>query len=296
MNYFNQLYNKGKIAIQHKTIIFCSIVRDCSSELKNNIPTIEQIGSYFADYRVVVVENNSIDSTKAVLCNWSRRNSKVHAIINDFDESQYSQIPKPDGYRTAMSLRRISKYVDYRNIYLEYIQNKLDFASDFVAIIDLDIAIIDIKGFITSFGNEMEWDAVTANGFSYSPLLKRRYHDTYPLFECGMELFKDSFEKIDKYRSLFEFLRKGMPFIRVASAYNGIAIFHYNTVCKYRYKILMNNYGGIEVLCEHVSLYRQMARDGYNKVFINPNMEVYYQRISIKLIIKKIKDIIKGYY
>lgn len=130
--------------------------------------------------------------------------------------------------------------------------------------------------------------AVTANGYSYSASLRRRYHDTYPLFEAGMP-FVDSLEKVDSYRWIFEPLRKCMPFVRVASAYNGIAIFKYPVRKDLRYEMMSNNNGGIEVLGEHVSIFKQMIGQGHDRIYINPNMELYYQRISWRLIRKVLK-------
>lgn len=288
------LYNRGVERIRDKKIIFCGCIRDAGDELKTNIATIENIASYFIDYRVVVVENNSKDDSKEVLSNWASNNPKVIPLIFDFDESKYQAIPKDDCFHSAFSHRRLKKFIDYRNIYCDYVENKLDFVPDYYTVIDFDLRRIDIKGFITSFGSDVEWDAVTANGYSYSATLKRRYHDTYPLFESWNQ--KDSQEKIDMYRYAFEPLRKGMPFVRVASAYDGIAIFRAEIRIPIRYKIIFNNFGGVEVLCEHVTIYKQLAEKGYDKIYINPNMEVYYQGITLKLIAKKIKDLVKGYY
>ena len=156
-----------------------------------------------------------------------------------------------------------------------------------------DVARIDIRGFITSFGNDVKWDAVVANGYSYSPTLKRRHHDTYPLFEYGKDTLPYSEEKILSYREIFEPFRKGMPFFRIASGYGGNAIFKAEAIKGLRYDVIENNYGGIEALCDHVAIFRQMKEKGFDQVFLNPNMEVYYQSISLKLIMKKLKDTFK---
>ena len=116
MKYFDLLYNKGLEVVKDKRILFCGMVRDSASEVKRNIPVVEKMASYFADYRVVIVENNSKDNTKNVLKNWEKNNSKVIAICNDFDESKYLSIPIKEGYNVFNSKRRITKYDDYRNI------------------------------------------------------------------------------------------------------------------------------------------------------------------------------------
>ena len=287
-NYFKDLCIKGKERVKTKKIIFCGCIRNSASELRTNIPAIEEICSFFDDYRIVVVENNSTDKSKEVLEQWGRSNSKVIPLLYDFDETKYDEHKTPKEYDPAFAYKRIIKLVDYRNIYMDYISTKLCFESDYITIIDYDLSDINIDGFFTSFGTDFEWDAVTANGYSYSPLLKRRYHDTYPLFEAGMP-FVDSLEKIKKYRWVFEPLRKGMPFIRVASAYNGIAIFKESVRKNLRYHLIFNNNGGVEVLNDHVSIFKQMIEQGHDKIYINPNMELYYQKISWQLIKRVLK-------
>lgn len=293
MEYFNYLYKRGLNIVSGKTIIFCGMVRDCASELFHNIKTIEKMGSYFLDYRVVILENNSKDNTKNIIRQWMDRNNKVLGLLNDFDESKYKKIPKCPIYDLSNSRRRIQKYVDYRNMYMEYLDH-MDFESDYTVILDMDVDRIDVKGFISSFGNKLEWDVITANGFSTSPRLRRRYHDTYALCELGAENNLQSVNDIISNREKFAHIKKGMPFIRVYSAYGGLAIYKSNTLRGLRYSIIYNNHEGVEVRCEHFSLFKQLVERGYDKVYINPNMEIHYQKITPKLIVKKLKDILNG--
>ena len=294
MDYFKELYKRGINIAQHKRVVFCGMVRDCGKAVRHNIPTIEKLGESFLEYRIIIFENNSTDCTKEVLLNWASRNNKVTAICNYFDEAAYKKIPKDDCYYWPNSRRRIQKYVDYRNLYMEYLDNE-DVKADYVILVDFDVAKIDISGVITSFGTILEWDVITANGYSLSPKLKRRYHDTYALCESGHENVPQSVPEIKAYRDIFAFLRKGMPFVRVFSAYGGLAIFKRDILKGMRYKTIYNNYEGVEVHCEHFSLFWQLAEHGHDRVYINPNMEVYYQKMSLELITKKIKDWWHGY-
>lgn len=289
MKYFDDLYKKGQLRSNSLKVIIFGMVRDCSKTLQRNIPTIEAIGSHFADYRVIVLENNSKDNTKEVLQKWQQNNNKVTAYLNDFDEEKYKLIPADKNYFKYFQLNKLQKYYDYRN-YLKQIVDDVEFESDYSLLIDMDVARIDVKGVITSFGSDIDWDAVTANGYSYSPSLKRRYHDTFALCEYGMEDKKQTLQMIQDYQSIFSYLRKGMPFIRVYSAFGGIAIYKTEAIKGLRYEPFFNNYGQVQVRCEHFALFNSMAKNGYRNVFINPNMEVFYQSISLGLIFKKIKS------
>lgn len=291
MKYFDYLYQQGKERAKGKSIIIYGMVRDCGKSVQTNIPSIEKIGDYFADYRVFVFENNSKDNTKAVLEKWQNNNPRVTTIRNDFDESKYKQIKHQEKYYKYFQLSKLQKFFDYRNMCMDYL-DEIEFDSDYSMLVDLDIVRIDTKGVITSFGSDIEWDAVTANGYSFSPTLKRRFHDTFALCEYGLETQKQTLQMVRDYREIFSFLKKNMPFIRVYSSYGGIAIYKSKAIKGLRYTPVFNEYGGVQVRCEHFSLFKAMAERGYNKVFINPNMEVFYQKVTLGLIIKKIKETI----
>lgn len=289
MRYFDELFDKGAKRTRDKKVVIFGMVRDCAKAIIRNIPSLEAIGNFFSDYRIVILENNSKDDTKNVLQRWAQKNYRVSAYLNDFDEGKYNLISSDENYFKYFQLNKLQKYYDYRN-YLKELVDGTDFESDYSLLIDMDVARIDVKGVITSFGTEIDWDAVTANGYSYSPSFKRRYHDTFALCEYGMQDRKQTLQMIHDYQSIFSFMRKGMPFIRVFSAYGGIAIFKTKAIKGLRYEPFYNSYGKVQVRCEHFAFFYAMAEKGYNNVFINPNMEVFYQRITLGLIIKKLRE------
>lgn len=281
MSYFEELYNKGVINVADKSVIVCSMVRDCGNEIKHNIPVIEKVVSRFRDYRIAVFENNSLDNTKEVLGLWQERNKKVFVSLNDFDETKYTSLPRNPEYHYTFSIKVMTKLTDYRNLMLDLVEG-LNFESDYVILVDLDVAKIDYNGVLSSFGTDLQWDAITANGYSMSSKLKRRYHDTFPLCEIGMQNQPFTCEKIENYREIFSHFSKGMPFFKVFSAFGGMCIYRSEAIKGLRYCLEENNFGGVQVKCEHFSLFRQMAELGFDKVYINPNMEILYQRINYK--------------
>jgi hypothetical protein len=293
MSNFKNVYNKGVDNTAKYQIIVCGVVRDCGKALKNNIKSIERLCDYFTDYQIIIFENNSKDNTKNILQEWSLNNKKIKIFIDDFDESKYLKIVTPSSFKPGNSKKRIQKMVDYRNLYMDYIQ-KNNLQADFLCVVDLDVSKIDVKGAITSFGVEQAWDAITANGTSKTFYLRKRYHDTYALTEEGLINSPQTIPQIEENRFKWNFLKKGMPLIKVASAYGGLCFYKFDIVKNLKYKLVENNYAGVEVRCEHFSIHKQMYNNGFTNIFINPNMHVKYQRIDIKLIYKKIKSILKS--
>lgn len=289
MNSFKKLYQQGVICTKDKNVAFCGIVRDCAKNLSHNIPVIEKIATYFKSYQVILFENNSKDNTKSILQSWSKLNPNVHVFLNDFDESKFKNIPIPKGYNKSNCRRRIQKMAEYRNLYLEYI-NSHNIQADYVIVVDLDVARIDVKGVISSFGTKQEWDVIASNSYSRSPRLKKRYHDTYALIEDGTEHSPQTELSIDNNRYLWAGINYNMPFIRVFSAYGGLAIYKYELIKKLRYFVIDNLYGGVEVKCEHVSLHQELNKIGHNRTYINPNMKIKYQDV-LSTIFRKLKQI-----
>ena len=91
--------------------------------------------------------------------------------------------------------------------------------------------------------------------------------------------------------ALYPMVKDYGDWIRVYSAFGGLAIYRFEAVKGLRYACpsLRNDDDRVEVKCEHYSLYKQMAERGYDKVFINPSMILKYQNLSIKIIFNSIK-------
>jgi hypothetical protein len=258
------------------TIIICGIVRDCGKNLEKNIRTVAALCAMAKDYRVVIFENDSKDNSKQILRRWADRNGKVYVSLNDFGTVTIP--PKTDAVIPAFSTARIGKMANYRNFYLDYIeQNNIE--GDYVVIVDFDIRKIELKGIINSFSLNYEWDAITANGISYAPsaFFRRRFYDTYAFVECGQENIPQTEENIKAAQYRWAFLKAGMPPIRVASAFGGLAIYRREAIEGCRYGVLLNNDEKVESRAEHYFFHRQMAERGFDKIFVNPSMTVRYQ-------------------
>ncbi|MBP7190592.1 MAG: glycosyltransferase, partial [Rickettsiaceae bacterium] len=136
-------------AIKHKAIIL-GITRDNNDDMPMTRATIESLGNLFADYRVVVFENDSKDGTKESLREWEQKNDKVKIISQDFNN---------------MKRPEIQFLADCRNRYLKEIESEKYDDFDILIVIDMDMAYgIDMRGVLDSFSKFGRWDAVCSNG------------------------------------------------------------------------------------------------------------------------------------
>lgn len=273
----------------NKTIIICSIVRNAEKGLKKNIPIIDALCKHFKDYRIVVYENNSVDLTKRILIKWQETNpDKIHVSINDTDSSP--TIPTASSVHTNpfFSWKRIEKMSCLRNNYMEYVEQK-GWKADYLMVVDLDVASLNLQGILSSFQTKDEWDVVTAFGYSTSPKLKRRYHDTYALTMWGDEDNPQTEQKIIRFADSLGNLKPTDKWVRVFSAFGGLAIYKHEAIKGLRYQTLLNEDKRIEVKCEHFSIYKQMVEKGFNRFYINPAMTLKYQALTLTIVWNSLK-------
>lgn len=270
-------------------VVVCSIVRDAEKGLHVNIPIIEKLVQHFKDYTIIVFENDSKDSTKDILKMWADRD-KMHVHVYMDNRTQYKPTPKQSDVNCNpfFSKIRISKMVSLRNQYMEVLDT-MNINADYLMVVDLDVAQLFLPAILSSFESPNDWDAVTAFGYSTSPRLKKRYHDTYALTEFGDEMKPQTEAKIKALADKYGSLKPDDNWVRVYSAFGGLAIYKFEAIKGLRYLLLDNDDERVEVKCEHYSIYKQMFEKGYDKVFINPAMILKYQDLTWKIAFNSIR-------
>lgn len=281
-------------SIKESSIIVCSIVRDAEKGLRHNLSIINRILKNFADFRVFVYENDSKDKTKEILTSWHETDSeRIHVSINQTDACKPIPTEKLS-CNPFFSHKRIDKMAMLRNQYMEYIDQR-GWKADYLMVVDLDVSDINYDGVMSSFNVSIEWDAITAFGYSLGPNLRKRFHDTYALTMYGEEHLPQTEEMINRFMSLYKVLKNNGSLMRVFSSFGGLAIYRFQAIEGLRYKAIDNDDPKVEVRCEHYSIYRGMAERGYGKVYINPLMTLKYQDLTWKIAVNSIKRKIKEY-
>ena len=204
---------RGNNVLSKSKIIICSIVRDCEKNLSNNIKVINELCDLAREHIIIVFENDSKDNTKIVLKNWSNERPNIYVNMTDFNVGKTIPDSKNISVNPFYSRVRIDKMAMYRNQYMDYL-DKFNITGDFLIVVDLDVVSIDLNGVVDSFGQIMDWHAISSNGISLSPRLSKRYHDTYALVEFGFQNIPQTEKsiKVNQYR--FSNLKKGQPLYR----------------------------------------------------------------------------------
>lgn len=149
--------------IKHKVII-TGVGQDIASALPQMVSSIENIGRLFADYKVVIYENDSLDNTLDILLSWKEKNSRVTIISEKVSSETLLNVSKTFCCKTGLAFRT-EKIARARNIILNYLEMNVSSDYEFIINLDLDFSIpIPITGILDSFSKEDEWDAIFANG------------------------------------------------------------------------------------------------------------------------------------
>ena len=110
--------------IDQSSIIICSIVRNAEKRLRRNIPVVQEFCKYFANYRVIVYENDSTDNTKKILAEWVDRDSEhIVALMNILGAGKTIPSQNNVTVNPFFSRNRIEKMACLRNQYMKYIDD-----------------------------------------------------------------------------------------------------------------------------------------------------------------------------
>jgi len=71
------LIRSGYELMKGLSVVFATLVRDSREAFSAEIPFIERTGKSFSRYRVLCLEEGSVDGTREMLDNWSRNNPAV---------------------------------------------------------------------------------------------------------------------------------------------------------------------------------------------------------------------------
>jgi len=269
------------------SIAICGLAKNCARTLPENLNFIEAISSFFKLAKVVVVENGSTDSTRVQLDTWAKKNKAVKIV--DGDLAAFSADKITPGVNYYYSKYRIARLAHLRNQYLEELKkSEIDF--DYLLVMDFDVDKISISGVLDSFAQQNSWDAVAAFGYSVSPRLKKRYHDTFALVFLNNASMPQTENSIKKIQQDWVPDRSCNSLQPVYAAFGGLSIYKWHLVKDLQYQVMTNEDSRVEVKCEHYSLSFQLNCRGRNRIVVNPYMNLRYEKFC-QTVIRKISNL-----
>jgi hypothetical protein len=264
----------GENISKDKTIIIATMVRDVEDRVPSIIAKAERLGSLFADYRVLIVENDSKDDTRKLLIEWSDKNPKV-SVLGCLSSStpkppsacKIPSAPKTDGH--SVDRPRIEKMVKLRNIYLDEIKRlwNAGIKPDYTAVWDMDsVSTVYLDGVMHTIGymsTHPDVSSVCAYGI-YRWGALTLFYDTYALLHLNEDFHISQKLQHDIKKGLLEarYKRGDEPY-EVDSCFSGFALYRTDALVKASYH---DPSPALE--CEHVTLNKDMP----GKKLVNPSM------------------------
>jgi hypothetical protein len=265
----------------------CGLARNCASKFPATIRFIETLSTYFESTTIVVVENDSRDKTRAILNNWADSCSSLHIIDGKVPGEENASDTNANPY---YSVKRVSRLAALRNQYLDFLKAQA-VAPDFVLVLDFDVDRISLEGVLDSFTREADWDVATAYGYSLSPTLQERYHDTYALVPLGEENIPQLEARLKSIQRNWRQDKASSELVQVYSAFGGLSIYKYKQINNLRYSVCPNRDERVEARCEHFSIANELQKIGYQRIVINPRMHLRFQTLGDALY-KKAADLV----
>lgn len=255
-SYFGDVAN-GYDRMRQSRVVIAGLARDVEDVLPRTIERIERQGRFFRDYRVVIYENDSVDTTRWILKTWAAQNARVTVICEDRDDPVNI---------ASRCLSRAERMAYYRSRCQQLIGNEYP-RYDHVMLVDTDlVGGWSYDGVAHTFG-QPAWDFVGANGIIY----RRHWLNPnavvhYDAWAYRVDRDFTPLTTRDGNRVMFS---RGQPLSTVTSCFGGIGLY---TMDAY----LAGRYDGTDI--EHVGFHREMRRKGYARTFLNPNLIALYGR------------------
>jgi hypothetical protein len=259
---------KGRLTAKNQAFAVVGLAKDCLQALEKQIERIEYLGSQFREYKVVVMENDSKDGTRARLEEWASVNTNVILVECEDLGTKRCHLESTGKGRELLKDTRIARLANFR-ARCQKTLFETGFQPDYVAVVDMDIlGELDYNGFFHTLSME-DWDAISVMEFT-------NLNDTF-YWQRDTLAFVGEKEDWPRYDGeshipvtyhLAKFLKLGFlaihnELIPVKSAGGGFILYRGDVYKAGRYK---------EDYCEHVAFQKSLLSKGYHRFFINPKM------------------------
>ena len=254
---YRRLCRRGYAVMARSRVAITGLARNIGQVLPVSIRRVEDLGRLFADYRVVVFENDSVDDTKLLLRHWSATNRRVTVICEDLSD--------PVNPATRC-LARAERMADYRRRSQDQV---LDTCRRYDATILVDLDILggwSLDGIAHTFGHT-GWDFVGSNGLVFRrqglAMNVPRQYDTWAL------RFDRDLAPVPTVDGAGFVPGRGEPLVPVTSCFGGLGIYTMEAYAAGRYE-------ADDI--EHATFHRRLIAEGHHRLFLNPSQIVIYGR------------------
>lgn len=262
INSYKVLPDIKKNVIQNQSVVIAGCCINVEQFIKRNLFIMDEIGKQFKEYKIVIFENDSKDSTRNILIE-NKKNHYDYIFEDDVNIQNRTE-------RIAHCRNRLLNHVHTN--YAEY---------NYLLMLDLDDVLASGKLINTIhtcfFYKADQWDAMFANCsdkyYDIYALRKKKYltsccwNNVHIMKQQGVSHKEAYTFCIDKYIINYPVDSK---LISVISAFGGAGLYKLQSIGDAKYVGVDTNHLDNQI-CEHVPFHKQMIDRGC-KLYINPKM------------------------
>lgn len=214
----------------NEKILICGVAKKIAKAVPTTISLVNDLGSRFLDYKVIIYENNSADNTVELLNAWAKNDPHVIFMTEKLSSSRFKK------ESDMQIVHRIEKLARARNIVLDIASRPCFDDHKYIIWMDLDfIEPWSVDAVVETIINpEHDFDAVFA-GSNYDTFALRT--SKWPI---GFELLGQSFT--DTYGQIMYHgfdLKESDSWEKVYSAFGGIGIYKRDAIIGSRYSAIV---------------------------------------------------------
>lgn len=263
--HYERTLQNGRLKMEDTRIIIAGLCINIEHKVPKLLKRLKHLGSHFKDYECVIFENDSSDNTRRLLT----QVEKVH-LVPCSEDLQCKLNEKSAISHGSLSEKRMMKMTEYRNRLLSYIKYRFS-DYDCICMTDLDIdGPIDIRGLAHSFGLYDTWDTISAYGLSGMTLTLgiTFYYDSFAYKDEHLDVGISNSHRLPIFLKTKMYNVGDAPY-RVHSGFCGLALYTMDAIRNVDYTPTDGEYK-----CEHITFHKNMMKQGFDRIYINPNMLV----------------------
>lgn len=254
---------------KNKSVMIGVLARDVENNLPMLLYNLSVLEQYFDNFDIVFFENDSIDRTKEILENFCSAKDNRKLISKTLNRKKYGSV---------INTERVERLAEYRNtIVQEFVSGE----KEILIFIESDLVFFEPIDVVYLINNKVEWDIISVMGVDKSSPLneslilenrgKYYFYDSWGTRDINGNQFSGlpPFSE-DKETSLGIFNRET---IKVKSTFSG--------VCAYKRHIFENDkvrFYGYD--CDVVTICLEAAKMGFDKIYMDCNIKVYYGMVK----------------
>jgi len=284
LDQYKRKVEKGKQLATHQHIILTGLIRNSSGNIGFLEHFFNELRTYFASIQLLIVENNSEDTTREQLLKWTFQDSRVQ-LLCPFHMDQINhrkcQINDYDSPLThGVSRDRIYRLSHLRNFYLDYIRANMSWENyHYLFVMDFDLnGELPMDGIfhtLWEFSNQPTISGIACNGIVIDQLsITRpfRYYDSFAHIDQGDPITWDNtFDKqshdMEVLQNITDRYSKSMKLDHVTSAFGGFCIYNIAHIYEKNARYSYTSFPSGRFSCEHSHFHVQLG-----SMFVNPRM------------------------